>query len=177
MARLYRSAQCVTVTLRVVRVAQAIADPTRRQLLELVRDRELPAGELAASFDVSRPAVSRHLRVLREAGLVRERRQGRLRLYRADPEPLDELRTWLDAYWAGRLEALKRAAELRRALPHDTEVEDYAFEEAPGREVRLSELFTGPDRSLIVYQFMYGGAQTSPCPMCSMWIDGLNGVA
>ena len=74
-------------------------------------------------------------------------------------------------------EARRRAAELRRALPHDTEVEDYAFEEAPGREVRLSELFTGPDRSLIVYQFMYGGAQTSPCPMCSMWIDGLNGVA
>jgi predicted dithiol-disulfide oxidoreductase (DUF899 family) len=74
-------------------------------------------------------------------------------------------------------EARRRAAALRRALPHDTEVEDYVFEEAPGREVHLSELFTGPERSLIVYQFMYGGAQTSPCPMCSMWIDGLNGVA
>lgn len=80
-------------------------------MLELVRDRELPAGELAAAFDVSRPAVSRHLRVLREAGLVHERRQGRLRLYRADPEPLAELRDWLDGYWSGRLQALKRAAE------------------------------------------------------------------
>lgn len=82
-------------------------------MLELVRDRELPAGELAAAFDVSRPAVSRHLRVLREAGLVHERRQGRLRLYRADPEPLAELRDWLDGYWSGRLAALKRAAEER----------------------------------------------------------------
>ena len=73
-------------------------------------------------------------------------------------------------------EARIRAAALRRALPLDTEVEDYVFEEAPGRAVRLSELF-GPGRSLIVYQFMYGEAQTEPCPMCSMWIDGLNGVA
>ena len=74
---------------------------------------QLPAGELAAAFDVSRPAVSRHLRVLREAGLVHERRQGRLRLYRADLEPLAELRDWLDGYWSGRLAALKRAAEER----------------------------------------------------------------
>jgi DNA-binding transcriptional ArsR family regulator len=83
-------------------------------VLELVRDRELPAGELAAAFDVSRPAVSRHLRVLREAGLVHERRQGRLRLYRADLEPLGELRQWLEDYWAGRLEALRRVAEEER---------------------------------------------------------------
>jgi DNA-binding transcriptional ArsR family regulator len=91
--------------------AAAIADPIRRRVLELVRDRELPAGELAAHFDVSRPAVSKHLRVLREAGLVRERRSGRLRLYRADPAPLAELREWLDGYWAGRLSALKEVAE------------------------------------------------------------------
>lgn len=91
--------------------AAAISDPIRRRVLELVRDDELPAGELAAQFDVSRPAVSRHLRVLRDAGLVRERRQGRLRLYRADPAPLEELRDWLDDYWSGRLRALKRAAE------------------------------------------------------------------
>jgi DNA-binding transcriptional ArsR family regulator len=94
--------------------AAAIADPIRRRVLELVRDREVPAGELAEQFDVSRPAVSRHLRVLRDAGLVRERREGRLRLYRADPAPLDELRRWLDAYWSGRLEALKLAAEEKR---------------------------------------------------------------
>jgi DNA-binding transcriptional ArsR family regulator len=91
--------------------AAAIADPIRRRVLELVRDRELPAGELAAQFDVSRPAVSRHLRVLREAGLVRERRAGKQRLYRADPEPLAELRSWLDDYWAGRLSALRTLAE------------------------------------------------------------------
>ena len=89
----------------------AIADPIRRRVLELVRDEELPAGEIAAQFPVSRPAVSRHLRVLREAGLVRERRAGRERRYSANPEPLAELRAWRDGYWAGRLEVLKRFAE------------------------------------------------------------------
>lgn len=73
----------------------------------------MPAGELAAAFDVSRPAVSRHLRVLREAGLVHERKEGRRRLYRADLEPLGELREWLDGYWSGRLVVLKRIAEER----------------------------------------------------------------
>jgi DNA-binding transcriptional ArsR family regulator len=91
--------------------AAAIADPIRRRVLELIRDDELPAGEIAAHFPVSRPAVSRHLRVLREAGLVRERRAGRERLYLADPGPLAELRAWLDGYWAGRLAALKGLAE------------------------------------------------------------------
>jgi DNA-binding transcriptional ArsR family regulator len=94
-----------------VTAAHAIADPIRRRVLELVRDEELPAGELAAAFDVSRPAVSRHLRVLREAGLVSERRDGRRRLYRAEPAPLAELRGWLDRYWADRLDALKTLAE------------------------------------------------------------------
>jgi DNA-binding transcriptional ArsR family regulator len=94
-----------------VKAAAAIADPIRRRVLELVRDEELPAGAIAANFPVSRPAVSRHLRVLREAGLVQERRSGRERLYRADPAPLAELRSWLDGYWAGRLQALKRLAE------------------------------------------------------------------
>jgi DNA-binding transcriptional ArsR family regulator len=91
--------------------ALAVADPIRRRVLELVRDDELPAGAIAKEFDVSRPAVSRHLRVLRETGLVEERRAGRLRLYRANPEPLAELRRWLDDYWAGRLSALKAIAE------------------------------------------------------------------
>jgi DNA-binding transcriptional ArsR family regulator len=97
--------------LRIVEAAAAISDPIRRRVLELVRDRELPAGELAARFDVSRPAVSRHLRVLREAGLVHERRAGRHRFYRADPTPLAEVREWLDGYWSGRLDALKRLVE------------------------------------------------------------------
>jgi DNA-binding transcriptional ArsR family regulator len=98
-----------------VQAAVAISDPIRRRVLELVRDRELPAGELAAQFEVSRPAVSRHLRVLREAGLVRERRDGKLRLYHADPAPLAELREWLDGYWAGRLNALRDLAEKEEA--------------------------------------------------------------
>jgi DNA-binding transcriptional ArsR family regulator len=91
--------------------ALAVADPIRRRVLELVRNEELPAGAIAEQFPVSRPAVSRHLRVLRETGLVEERRAGRLRLYRANPEPLSELRRWLDDYWAGRLGALKALAE------------------------------------------------------------------
>jgi DNA-binding transcriptional ArsR family regulator len=91
--------------------ATAISDPIRRRVLELVRDEELPAGALAAQFEVSRPAVSRHLRVLREAGLVSERRRGKNRLYRANLEPLTELRDWLDDYWAGRLGALRNLAE------------------------------------------------------------------
>jgi DNA-binding transcriptional ArsR family regulator len=94
-----------------VEPAAAISDPIRRRVLELVRDEELPAGRLAAEFSVSRPAVSRHLRVLREAGLVRERRDGRLRLYRADPAPLAELRAWLERYWDDRLDALRALAE------------------------------------------------------------------
>ena len=94
--------------------AAAIADPTRRRVLELVRDRELPAGAIADEFAISRPAVSRHLRVLREAGLVGERRSGRLRLYRADPRPLEDLQSWLEAYWSGRLAALKSLAEEER---------------------------------------------------------------
>lgn len=94
-----------------MQAAAAIADPTRRRVLELVRDEELPAGRLAEEFAISRPAVSRHLRVLREAGLVRERRAGRLRLYRADPAPLSELRSWLERYWEDRLEALRTLAE------------------------------------------------------------------
>jgi DNA-binding transcriptional ArsR family regulator len=96
-----------------MQAAAAIADPIRRRVLELVRDEELPAGAIASNFPVSRPAVSRHLRVLREAGLVQERRSGRERLYRADPAPLAELRGWLDGYWAGRLQALKELAEER----------------------------------------------------------------
>jgi DNA-binding transcriptional ArsR family regulator len=94
-----------------VNAAAAIADPIRRRVLELVRDDELAAGALAERFDVSRPAVSRHLRVLREAGLVVERREGRRRFYRANLEPLAELREWLDDYWAGRLSALRNLAE------------------------------------------------------------------
>jgi DNA-binding transcriptional ArsR family regulator len=90
---------------------RALAEPRRRRILMLVRGRELSAGEIASHFDVSRPAVSQHLTVLREAGLVDERRNGTRRLYRARPEGLAELRAFLEGFWDERLEALKREAE------------------------------------------------------------------
>ena len=80
----------------------------------------------------------------------------------------------------------ERVAELRRRLPQGPAVEDYVFEEVsakldagdtPIRKIRLSELFTGPDRSVVIYHFMFGKKQTKPCPMCTAWIDGFNGVA
>jgi predicted dithiol-disulfide oxidoreductase (DUF899 family) len=82
-------------------------------------------------------------------------------------------------------EQRKRVAELRRQLPEGARVEDYVFIEGPAdldagdtptRTVRLSELFTAPNRSVVIYQFMYGKRQTSPCPMCTLLIDSLNGV-
>ena len=77
----------------------------------LVRDGELSAGEIASHFEISRPAVSQHLTVLREAGLVDERRNGTRRLYRARPEGLAELKAFLEGFWDERLEMLKRDAE------------------------------------------------------------------
>ena len=90
---------------------RALAEPRRRRILQLVRTGELSAGEIASHFDVSRPAVSQHLTVLKEAGLVDERRNGTRRLYRARPEGLAELKAFLDGFWDDRLEALRRAAE------------------------------------------------------------------
>jgi DNA-binding transcriptional ArsR family regulator len=90
---------------------KAIAEPRRRQILRLVWDAELSAGEIASHFDVSRPAVSQHLTVLKEAGLVDERRNGTKRLYRARPEGLADLKAFLDDFWGDQLEALKREAE------------------------------------------------------------------
>jgi DNA-binding transcriptional ArsR family regulator len=90
---------------------RAIAEPRRRQILELVREHELSAGEIASQFDVTRPAISQHLGVLKEAGLVDERRNGTRRLYRARPQGLAELKTFLDAFWDAKLEALQREAE------------------------------------------------------------------
>jgi DNA-binding transcriptional ArsR family regulator len=90
---------------------KAIAEPRRRRILTLVRDGELSAGEIAAHFDVTRPAISQHLTVLKEAGLVSERRNGTRRLYQARPEGLAELKIFLDGFWDERLEALRREAE------------------------------------------------------------------
>src|SRR3954467_8314446 len=98
---------------------KAIAAPRRRAILGLVREDELSAGEIASHFDVTRPAVSQHLNVLKEAGLVSERRNGTRRLYRARPEGLVELRDFLEGFWDVRLEALKREAEKEERKKHE----------------------------------------------------------
>jgi DNA-binding transcriptional ArsR family regulator len=98
-----------------VNALAALADPTRRRIVELLADGERSAGEIAAEFPTSRPGVSRHLRVLREHGLVQAREDGQRRLYSLDPAPLEALDAWLERYrgfWANRLDALD--TELRR---------------------------------------------------------------
>ena len=97
---------------------KAIAEPNRRTILRLVSNDELSAGEIASHFELTRPAVSQHLSVLKEAGLVSERRNGTRRLYRARPEGLVDLRTFLDEFWGVRLEALKREAEREERKKH-----------------------------------------------------------
>jgi DNA-binding transcriptional ArsR family regulator len=92
-------------------VLRAIAEPSRRAILRLVWDQERAAGEIATHFAISRPAVSKHLRVLREAELVEERRQGTQRLYRARPERLAEARRVLESFWDDGLAAIKQSAE------------------------------------------------------------------
>jgi DNA-binding transcriptional ArsR family regulator len=88
-----------------------LAEPTRRRILDMVRDRERSVGDLVESLSVSQPGVSKHLRVLREAGLVDVRHDAQRRLYRLRAEPLAEVDAWLAPYrrfWAGRLDALER---------------------------------------------------------------------
>jgi DNA-binding transcriptional ArsR family regulator len=92
----------------------ALADPTRRAVLDLLRQGSLPAGRIAESFPVSRPAVSKHLRLLRRAHLVQEHRQGRQRLYRLNPGPLRAVDSWLSHYrcfWQASLTSLKTLVE------------------------------------------------------------------
>jgi len=98
---------------------KAIAAPHRRQILSLVRDEELSAGEIAGHFDVTRPAVSQHLGVLKEAGLVDERRNGTKRMYRARPDGLQPVREFLEQFWDERLDALKREAEIEERKKQD----------------------------------------------------------
>ncbi len=97
-------------------VFHALADPTRREILDLLRGNEFSAGEVANRFPVSRPAVSRHLRVLRQAGLVKQRKDARLRFYSLRPEALREVDRWLDRYrvfWTARMHDLRRYVERR----------------------------------------------------------------
>jgi DNA-binding transcriptional ArsR family regulator len=100
------------------RAFHAIADPTRRALLDLLREQgSVAAGATALPFPISRPAVSKHLRVLRDAGLVRERREGRHRLYEINAAPLEAVDRWLESYrafWDRKLKGLKAHVESRR---------------------------------------------------------------
>jgi DNA-binding transcriptional ArsR family regulator len=95
------------------RVLDALGDPTRRAVLEVLRGGERPVVEIARHVPVSRPAVSQHLRVLKEAGLVRDRQDGARRLYSVDAKGLTALRTYLESYWDTALSAFERAAEER----------------------------------------------------------------
>jgi DNA-binding transcriptional ArsR family regulator len=103
---------------------KAIAEPRRRAILRLVADDELPAGEIAAAFDVSRTAVSQHLTVLKHAGLLTERRDGTRRLYSARPEGLDGLRQLLDDMWASSLDVARRLVEAERGITDDDQAAD-----------------------------------------------------
>jgi DNA-binding transcriptional ArsR family regulator len=92
----------------------ALADPTRRAVLDLLRAGTRPAGEIARAFPISRPAISKHLKILRRAHLVHEHREGRHRFYQLNPEPLKTVDQWLDEYrrfWTANLESLKSFVE------------------------------------------------------------------
>ncbi len=97
----------------------ALAEPRRRAILRLVARDELPAGQIAAAFDVTRPAISQHLTVLKNAGLLVERREGTRRLYRARPEGLAELRDFLDEMWASALDVARELVEADREARHE----------------------------------------------------------
>jgi DNA-binding transcriptional ArsR family regulator len=96
-------------------VLRALAEPQRRRILTLVRDHELPAGEIAEHFDITPQAVSQHLRVLKDAALVHERREGTRRLYSIRPEAVEPVRAFLDELWPTSLQRLKRAVETDKA--------------------------------------------------------------
>jgi len=90
---------------------RALAEPKRRAILELIANEELSAGEIAEHFDVTRPAVSQHLTVLKSAGLIAERRDGTKRLYRIEPEGISELRQFVENLWSSALDTARRLVE------------------------------------------------------------------
>jgi DNA-binding transcriptional ArsR family regulator len=95
---------------------EVVAEPTRRRILDLLRDQERPVNDLVGRLGITQPGVSKHLKVLRDAGLVEVRRDAQRRLYRVRPEPLAEIEAWLAPYrrrWAGTLDALERHLEAK----------------------------------------------------------------
>jgi len=103
---------------------QALADPTRREVLERLRAGPSPVGRLAEGLPVTRPAVSQHLKVLKDAGLVRERRVGTRRVYSVDPAGLQELRAYLEGFWEDVLHAFKAEADAAGASKEDGDVDE-----------------------------------------------------
>jgi DNA-binding transcriptional ArsR family regulator len=97
-------------------VLRALAEPRRRAILQLVAHEELAAGEIAGAFDITRPAVSQHLTVLKNAGLLQERREGTRRLYRARSEGLVGLRDVIEGIWASSLDVARRLVEADRGV-------------------------------------------------------------
>lgn len=95
-------------------VLRALAEPHRRRILTLVADREVPAGEIAQHFDITHQAVSQHLKVLRDAGLLNERRDGTRRLYAIRPEAIESVRAYLDELWPASLDQLRATVERDR---------------------------------------------------------------
>jgi DNA-binding transcriptional ArsR family regulator len=103
---------------------EVVAEPTRRRILDLLRERSRPVGELVELFGLSQPLVSKHLRVLRDAGLVRVRQDAQRRWYELRPEPLVEVDAWLEPYrrlWADRLDALERHLDVMPDAPDHEE--------------------------------------------------------
>jgi DNA-binding transcriptional ArsR family regulator len=115
----------------------ALADPTRRAVLDLLRKGRQPAGQIAQAFPVSRPAISKHLRLLRRAHLVNEHREGRHRFYHLNPEPLRAVDSWLEqyrAFWTTSLNNLKAfvEAEYAKELAEVSGADQAQFEASPG---------------------------------------------
>ncbi len=109
------------------RVFGALANPTRRDILELLLEGEQPVQVIAERFDMTRPSVSEHLKVLRDAGLVEEKKRGRQRFYRVEPHPLHELQSWLDPFerfWRARLRAMGEVLDALPDHPDDDDKED-----------------------------------------------------
>ena len=123
---------------------RAIAEPKRRNILTLIRNTELPAGEIASRFDVTRPAISQHLKILIDAELVAVRRQGTHRLYRALPEGFAELRGYLNDFWHDSLLKLAEAAEEEERLNRGRFWKPYAKALLDKKYSVPSELLTSP---------------------------------
>jgi DNA-binding transcriptional ArsR family regulator len=120
-------------------VFQAVADPTRRAILDRLRGGNAPVTDLASGFAMSRPAISKHLRVLRQAGLVRERRAGRQRVYQLTPAPLEDVAQWAEAYrsfWQTNLASLKQYVEGQQASSEQTSSEQTSSPQTSSEQAR-----------------------------------------